>query len=139
MKESPVVFRSKVDAWLVLALVLALLPPFAFGVAALKAGEAWLSHVAVGVGVLLFIAWLILPTKYTVTAKDVVVQCGPFRWRINTREITQITPSRSLTSSPALSIDRLKIEYDLGRKAVLVSPVDKEAFIAAVRSAQNAA
>jgi len=61
------------------------------------------------------------------------------RWRIPAREITRITPTRSLTSSPALSLDRLRIEYDGGRQAVLVSPVDQDAFIAAVRAAQQAA
>jgi len=139
MRETSVAFRSKIDAWLLGVLVLAALPAFGVAVAALRAGEDWIHHLVVGVAVVVVLLWLVVPTRYTVAAGLLLLQCGPMRWRIPAREITRITPTRSLTSSPALSLDRLRIEYDGGRQAVLVSPVDQDAFIAAVRAAQQAA
>ena len=114
-------FSSKIDLWLVLVLggataatlwglrqVLAEPDAFAVGVAFVVA--------ALGVGLLL---WLL-------------VRCGPFRTRIALDQIRSVKPSRSLASSPALSLDRLAIAY--GRfGTVLVSPKDQAGFIAALR------
>ena len=57
---------------------------------------------------------------------------GPFRWRVPIDAITAITPTRSALSSPALSLDRLRIEY--GERAILVSPIYKEGFVRALRA-----
>lgn len=50
--------------------------------------------------------------------------------------VVEITPSRNPLSSPALSIDRLKIQFGK-RKFVLVSPEDKAGFIRAVDQTQQ--
>ena len=45
---------------------------------------------------------------------------------IELADITYIMPTRSMTSAPALSLDRLKIEYR--NKEVLISPKDRASF-----------
>lgn len=76
--------------------------------------------------------WILGGTKYTISAPMLIVQSGPFRWQIPIAEITRIEPTRNPLSSPALSLDRLRITY--GRsKACMVSPRDKDAFITELR------
>jgi hypothetical protein len=58
-----------------------------------------------------------------------IVQSGPFKWKVPVAEITGITPTRNPLSSPALSLDRLRINYGDGN-SLMVSPEDKEKFIA---------
>ncbi len=63
-----------------------------------------------------------------------------FRWKININDITRIEPTHNPLSSPALSLDRLKIYYMKdGRVAtVMISPKDKEGFLNILRNNPNA-
>jgi hypothetical protein len=47
-----------------------------------------------------------------------------------------MTESRSPFSSPALSLDRLQIDYGAG-KSILISPADKEGFIEAIEECRS--
>lgn len=60
------VFRSKIDLWLLLVLAAAAMVPLLQVVAALRNGGNWLPHLVV-FGILggLF-SWMLLSTKYTV-------------------------------------------------------------------------
>ncbi|RXQ99680.1 PH domain-containing protein [Pseudoxanthomonas composti] len=83
--------------------------------------------------------WLLLDTRYQLTAERLLVRCGPFRWRIALSEIRAVTPTRSLMSGPALSLDRLRVDYGRWR-SVLISPRERQAFLdelAALREAQG--
>jgi hypothetical protein len=71
---------------------------------------------------------LLLTTRYTIDDTFLRVRSGPFRWTIPIRDIRLITPTRDVTSSPALSLDRLRIEYSGGR-VLLVSPREKDMFL----------
>lgn len=75
--------------------------------------------------------WLAFSTHYTVDADSLRIRSGPFRWTIPRADITEVTPSRSVLSSPALSLDRLAIRYGK-RRTILVSPRDKEGFLRAL-------
>jgi hypothetical protein len=46
-------------------------------------------------------------------------------------EVVEVVPSFSLLSSPAWSIDRVKIRFERNgkRKTLLISPEDKQAFM----------
>jgi hypothetical protein len=57
-----------------------------------------------------------------------VVRSGPFKWCIPIADITSITPTSNPLSSPALSLDRLRIEYGRGH-LLMISPRDKEQFV----------
>ncbi|MDP4944639.1 MAG: PH domain-containing protein, partial [Alishewanella sp.] len=65
--------------------------------------------------------WLINSTRYTLTEQQLLVQSGPFQWQIPIVQISNITPTINPLSSPALSLDRLRIDYGQGR-SLMISP-----------------
>jgi hypothetical protein len=72
--------------------------------------------------------WVLATTDYTVTGHELRVRSGPFRWRIRIDDIRGVAPTRSPLSSPALSLDRLRIDYGTGN-AIMISPRDRDAFL----------
>jgi hypothetical protein len=77
--------------------------------------------------------WLLADTQYVIDASTLVIRSGPFRSRIPLKEIRSITPTRSPISSPALSLDRLRIDYGIGRSC-MVSPKDRQGFTASLQA-----
>jgi membrane protein YdbS with pleckstrin-like domain len=126
-------FKSAVDSWFIL--LAAVFPAVVFIVAIAAASPmpagAWATVAVVGILLLGLPVWLFTSTAYEVGNDVLLVRSGPFRWRIPLSEITSVEPSRSLLSSPALSLDRLRIRYGKHR-AVLVSPKDKAGFMRAL-------
>lgn len=132
---NPMVFRSAVDTWFYLVIIAAAAVVTAafFPVMVMEAGSPGVvvtgvvsALVAIGLPL-----WLLLSTRYIVTHELLIVRSGPFTWKIPRSDISQVQPSRSFLSSPALSLDRLEIKYGAG-KSLLVSPADKEAFVKAL-------
>lgn len=83
----------------------------------------------------IFIIWLpIFNTYYVVENNTLVIKSLVFRWKIKLNDITQIEPTHNPLSSPALSLDRLKIYYMKNEKiaTVMISPKNKEAFLQAI-------
>lgn len=76
-----------------------------------------------------FIFWLLYSTRYTLTERKLVVHCGPFRWTVMLDSIQEVFPSRNPLSSPACSLDRLHIHYRGSRYGLLISPMNKSAFL----------
>jgi hypothetical protein len=58
------------------------------------------------------------------------VACGPFRWKVPIDSIEKVEATRSPLSSPALSLDRLRINY--GKRRIMVSPSDRAGFLRAI-------
>jgi hypothetical protein len=126
-------FVSKQDLWLKLLLIATVVGEAAGGAAILIYGpERWPGFVLLAAAA--FVAWLMRSTYYIVDESVLIVRCGPFRWTIGLGEIESITPTRNPLSSPALSLDRFWISYRRrGRKrAIMISPLDKDGFLAAV-------
>ncbi|WP_204137449.1 PH domain-containing protein [Halomicronema sp. CCY15110] len=127
------VFKSAIDTWYyVMIAVTAIILAVAL-VGLLKSG-AIAGMVIVLLAAVLSLGlpiWLMLTTNYTVRTDVLDVRSGPFRWRIPRSEIYSIQPSRSLLSAPALSLNRLEIQYGQS-KTILVSPADPEAFREAI-------
>ena len=127
-------FKSKVDRWIQLMLITAIVADIVVLVMiALRPGEplATTMTMLLCIASVVLIGSLMLGTYYTVDKGVLRVVCGPFRWRIAIKDIISVTPSRNPLSSPALSLDRLLIRYGKGRR-ILVSPDDKRAFLRAV-------
>ncbi|MEE4161682.1 MAG: PH domain-containing protein [Woeseiaceae bacterium] len=126
-------FNSRVDRWLVFVLVATVLVQLIAISAALSASDAT-PAVLVGIGVLLLTVilfiWLLRSTYYEIRGDTLRIVSGPYRIRIPVEMIESIEPTRSPLSSPALSLDRLRIRY--GKKQVLVSPADKRGFLRAL-------
>ncbi len=128
-------FESKVDGWIA---ALGFVIPV---VVLASIGTQWyLTHhdfrgPLIGAAVLIvmeiiFITWVLHSTYYVVEGGTLLIRSSFITWRIPISSITSITPTRSALSSPALSLDRLRIEY--GGKVILVSPADKHGFINAL-------
>ncbi len=127
-------FVSKVDGWLPGILVVVVLIQI-FALASAAAAMEDMTNILFGVAIPLltvgFFIWLLRGTYYEVSADTLRIVCGPFRQRISISDITAVEPTRSALSSPALSLDRLRIRHGKIRR-VLVSPADKRGFIRAL-------
>lgn len=127
-------FRSKIGWWywativfVVVAMAYALIVTLNSASSGVELAVLTLSAL-VGIGLPV---WLAFSTRYQVNDSDLVVRSGPFRWTIPRNSITTIRRSRSILSSPALSLDRLEIEYSGGEK-LHISPDDQDGFLAAI-------
>jgi uncharacterized membrane protein YdbT with pleckstrin-like domain len=127
-----VTFRSKIDSWLVVVLGAALALPLIQAFTALREGDNAVVPVVVFMVLVVLLVWLLLTTKYTINSETLVIQSGPLKVFIDRSEIVQIVPTKSIVASPAMSLDRLRIDYAGGRKSVLVSPRDKAGFLKAI-------
>lgn len=136
MRSGMTVHRSRRDGWLIGVLAGSAVASWVAAIAVVWAGvpNAWMTAALVaGLGTLLPV-WLLVSTRYTIDGDTLLVQCGGLRWRIPVAEITAVTPTTSALSSPALSLDRLRIDYGHG-KSLMVSPQDKEAFLREIEMA----
>lgn len=126
-------FKSAVDTWYyLLALVLPLFILVFVGVVAGKDDPSAIPIIAmVGFFSLGLSLWLLFSTHYTVSQETLTIRSGPFRWVVPLDDIQLVAPSRSVLSSPALSLDRLGISYGKGKK-ILVSPADRDGFLRAI-------
>ena len=128
-------FRSRIDLWLGVLLVAVTLIDLALLADIVRSGlrpEVNLAAGAVALLSVLLIGWILLGTWYEVGDERLRVACGPMRWTVPLADITAVVPTRSPWSAPALSLSRLRVEYDPGR-SVVVSPRDADGFRAALR------
>lgn len=126
-------FNSKIDIWLGVLIV---------AVAAMVLKAAWLiasqpygfiEAIVLSVMGAILPVWILLSTGYDVVNESLWIHSGPFKWRIYTSSISKIEFSKSWASSPALSVDRIRIDYDRGRW-IMVSPKDKTKFLRAIKN-----
>jgi len=129
-------FESKRDLWIVL--LLRLVPV----VVLLVIGNAWYQMhgdvrgpIAGAIILILlelfFIESVLRSTYYVIEGDTLIIRSSFITWRLPIGEIRSVTPTRSALSSPALSLDRLRIDY--GGKWILVSPAERERFVAMLR------
>lgn len=123
------ILRSKIDRWLVIVMVAALAISLIAIAPAVYQGLWWV--IIPLAGTFGFVLWVMLGTCYEIEGNRLLVRSGPFRWRVPIDEIEEMTPTRNPLSSPALSLDRLRIKYSGGR-SVMISPEDKDRFIAEI-------
>ena len=134
-------FESKRDAWIVG--ILRVIPV----VVLLVIGDAWyLTHgnlrgPIAGAFLLLllelfFFETVLRSTYYVIEGETLIIRSSFITWRVPIRDIRSVTRTRSALSSPALSLDRLRIEY--GGKWILVSPAERERFVAMLRTVNPA-
>lgn len=120
-------YRSKVDLWIVVVIVLAV----ACSVAPFFQEGQPLMGIAIGIAATLVFVWMLRTTRYIIRDNDnvlVIKSCflSYGTWRI--ADIESIHPTHNPLSAPAASLDRLEIRF-IGRRSVLVSPRRKEEFI----------
>jgi hypothetical protein len=129
-------FPSKRDWWIVALIWLGVLVSVVGGIVPLVvAGVSWtelLLVVSLLVGMDWLMLWVLYGTGYTITPDRLFIRCGPFTFPVTLHGIDSITPTRSPWSSPACSLDRLKVVYGLSRQSIMVSPADKSGFLSAI-------
>jgi hypothetical protein len=131
-------FPSKRDAWLVAVLWLGAAMGVAGSVVVLASEGSLAARLALAAAMLASSAlgpWVLYSTSYRVLATEIAVRSGPFRWRVPIATIESVAPSNSPLSSPACSLDRLRIDHLDARgrrRAILLSPADKAGFLAAL-------
>ncbi len=124
------VFKSKIDKWLLICLILSIIACLLGASVMLEEGGTLYTSIAVitmiaGAG---FPLWVFVSTKYIVKNGNLKIISGPFSWIIPIESIKSVEETQSAITGPALSFDRLEIIYDEDR-AIIVSPADETQFI----------
>lgn len=134
MTEQPVRwYRSKVDWWPVPLLAIPPVASLISVLSAIRSGDT--AETAMGFGAVMFVAaiygGLVFPMRYGIGDKRLTVRFGLFRQHVELADIVEVRPTRNPLSSPALSLDRLHIQYGRGFfKAVMISPAQRAEFLA---------
>ena len=127
-------FKSKIDRWiLVLLVIVIVVQVVAVGGAALQAGDPLVmtGSIFLMIAIVGLMLWLLTGTHYTVDRGELKIVSGPFRWKVSLDQIGSVEATRSLFSSPALSLDRIRIRYGK-RRSIMISPADKAGFLKAI-------
>lgn len=130
---APKRFKSKIDRWLLYLLIAVMIFEVVVMSAAATQADGPLEATVLVLAALVIVGLLgsmLIDTHYTVDGNTLRIACGPFRWKVPVDAIDSVEPTRNPLSSPALSLDRLRIQY--GKRRILVSPADKAGFLRAI-------
>jgi hypothetical protein len=124
-------FVSKRDAWLVALLWGASLIDFAVAAWLLLGSEpvrGFVVPILLAAGV--FQLHVLYAIDYTLEGDALRIRASLFRWRVPLAAIDSVEPTRNPLSSPAGSLDRLRVRW--GAKRIMISPEDKAGFLRAL-------
>lgn len=133
-------YASKIDWWLLGLLVFLVLLGSSVIVAQILLGVQPLSAGILLVLPVTVVSWLFLSTYYQVDQSYLWVRSGPFRWQIPLKGIVSVYPTHNSVGGPALSIDRLCVEYQLSsghKRTLLISPAQKTQFLEELAEAEG--
>jgi membrane protein YdbS with pleckstrin-like domain len=134
-------YRSEIDTWILAILIVSVVVSLGAGalvVSLIGSAKAWVLAVLIAAPGSILPVWLVATTYYRIEADHLLIRCGPVEKLVPLSEIKSVTPTNNPLSSPALSLDRLRIEYGQGR-AVMISPRDKDDFIRELNAAREGA
>jgi membrane protein YdbS with pleckstrin-like domain len=132
-------FPSRIDTWLVGVIVVAALGAVAACAVLLTASvpRGWMVATSLLLTTVGLPVWLLTTTRYQFQGEELLIRSGPFKWSVPIRQVKTVSDTRNPMSSPALSLDRLLIEYGQG-KSIMVSPQDRQGFLAELNSRRRA-
>src|SRR5690625_7628787 len=115
------VYTSKIDTWLGFVLLGAVALCVIVFVSSLRDGSVpailtTLPILLIGAGLPI---WLLITTRCTLSNSALLVRCAPFKWYVPLEYITCITATSNPLSSPALSLDRLRIDSCRGSSIIM--------------------
>jgi hypothetical protein len=124
-------YPSKIDWWIAALLCLAPIAALGGFLVTLAAGGSGTVVAGIGVAVIAAIyLGLVFPMRYAIDESHVIVRYGLVRQRIPLADITEVVPTRNPLSSPALSLDRIRITFGTGMfKSGMISPAAKSEFL----------
>ena len=123
-------FHSKIDWW-ILGFVIAmtgLLVQLLFTMYAKGTMVEYPEHTMVYIFTIAVLWWPVFSTTYAIGNNTLTIRSMFLKWVIPLENIKTVSKTNNSISSPALSLDRLKIEYlkDGKMKQILVSPRDQQ-------------
>ena len=125
-------FHTKIDWWILgfLIAMTGLLIQLLYTMYAKGTMVEYPEHTAVYILTIAVIWWPVFNTRYIIENEALIIHSLFLKWHIPLANIQNISKTNNSISSPALSLDRLKIEYmkDGKIKQVLVSPRDQQGF-----------
>jgi len=136
-----IVYRSEIDTWILVVLIISVVVSLGAGALVgflMGSAKAWVLAVLIAAPGSILPVWLVATTYYRIGSDHLHISCGPVEMRVPLSEIKSVTPTNNPLSSPALSLDRLRIEYGQG-KSVMISPRDKHSFIRDLNAARESA
>ena len=120
-------YKSKMDWWVFLALAFSVFVGVRVVFRVLEQGRPAPIMILVLAGFVLPL-WLVLDTSYRLTSDTLYVRSGPIRKKIPLKLVRSVEETNEMTGAPALSMDRLRINYGTS-EYVLISPKDKREFL----------
>jgi len=101
---------------------------------AVSAIQGSMTDLVIAVAIAIFVAGLycglVFPMRYGLSETDLIIRNGMCTQRILLSEISEVHPTRNPLSSPALSLDRLHVQFGKGFfKAIMISPADRDRFL----------
>jgi membrane protein YdbS with pleckstrin-like domain len=130
------IYPTKKDMWLVLIVAIGgfLLLVQAANLIIVKGvhyPETWILCAALifFLGTLMLLAY---PVNYEITTSSLEIRSGILlHYKIPLSSIVRVVPTRNPLSSPAWSLDRLRIDYlkNGKKRVILISPNDKKTFL----------
>jgi len=128
------VYPSKKDAWLVAVLWVSvggmIYATVQFGLDTRSTLGTLAFVVFCTVPVVVLCLWTLLDTRYILTHTELLVRGGPLRQRIPLQAIQEVRPQRTPLSSPALSMDRIRVTWLKGhQRSVFISPDNRRSFL----------
>jgi len=132
-REQVAWFPSKVDWWM--AAILILVPLIELGICVMilitDGAEALVWGLIPLVLVALLYVLVVVPIRHGISDRELIIRFGVIRYRVPLEKITEVRPTRSPLSSPALSMDRLAIRTKKGfLPQAQISPARREEFLA---------
>lgn len=125
-----ITFRSKIGIEIIALMGAGMMPGFITALADDKNNDTDVPWILAGVFVLIIA--LMTSTRYKIDGNLLRIYVLVFQYRpIDITTITQIKETNNPLSAPASSLDRLEIKH--GTKSILVSPKDKQGFIASLQ------
>jgi hypothetical protein len=133
--QNEIIYASKKDWWLMVIIATAGLA--LAGAAAYQVSTNGLTHPASWILLLCLLFYLAVvlifayPVSYQIRPPDLLIRAGLTCSHITLSSIKTVKPTKDPASAPALSLDRLRIDYLKKGKPTfsLVSPKDKAAFL----------
>lgn len=125
-------YRSKVDWWIGLILCIPPIAAITVCVASIKEGKS--SELLAGIISVALVAGIYIglcfPLRYGLDDNFLHIRFGLCRKRVPLLSVLQVFPTHNPLSSPALSLDRLHVQFGEGIfNAVMISPIDRERFL----------
>ena len=131
------VYPSKRDTWIVAVLWLIIIFCVASMVYVFYTVTSIAAIIAQQSLFLLLVAFclsILRNTYYVLEGDQLLIRSGWIRWHTKYADIQEVTPSRKIWSSAALSMDRLYVRHKNARSGSYISPEDKEGFLSDLAS-----